>query len=87
MKYWGTIMYTATISQKGQITIPRRVRQRLGVGPNDKITLIFRGDEVILKPLKGTIRDLRGSVHPRKKPEDFKQIRQQVKTSLMRTPK
>ncbi|RMG68051.1 MAG: AbrB/MazE/SpoVT family DNA-binding domain-containing protein [Calditrichaeota bacterium] len=59
-------MYTSTISSKGQITIPAKIRKQLGLNPNDKVALIFRGNEIILKPIKGTIKDLRGSIAPRK---------------------
>ncbi len=79
-------MYTATISPKGQITLPAGIRKRLGVQPNDRIALILRGDEIILKPLKGTIRDLRGALQPRSKPEDFDIIRRQMKDSLAKNP-
>lgn len=75
-------MYTATISPKGQITLPAGIRKRLGVQPNDRIALLLRGEEIILKPLKGTIRDLRGAVKPQSRPEDFETIRRRVKDSL-----
>jgi len=77
-------MYTAIISAKGQITIPARVRKQLGVGPDDKVALIFRGNEVILKPLKGTIKNLRGSIPPHQQPEDFEEVREKVKAAVIR---
>lgn len=33
-------MTTATITSKGQITIPKPVRQRLGVNPGDRVEFI-----------------------------------------------
>ena len=75
-------MYSATISPKGQITLPAAIRKRLGVQPNDRIALILRGEEILLKPLKGTIRELRGAVEPRTRPEDFERIRRRMKDSL-----
>lgn len=75
-------MYTVNISAKGQITLPAAIRKRLGVKANDKIALIFRGDEIILKPLKGTIKDLRGALKPQTKPEAFERIRKQVKDAI-----
>ena len=75
-------MYTSTISAKGQITIPVKIRKQLGLNPNDKVALIFRGNEIILKPIKGTIKDLRGSIQPRKLPEDFEKVRKQVKRAI-----
>lgn len=75
-------MYTATLSERGQITIPAKIRKRLGVGANDKIAIIFRENEIILKPLKGTIKDLRGAIQPRKQPEDFEIIRSLTKSAV-----
>jgi len=75
-------MYTVTLSERGQITIPAKIRKRLGVGPNDKIAIIFRENEVILKPLKGTIKNLRGVIQPRKQPEDFEIIRSLTRSTV-----
>jgi len=75
-------MYTATVSPKGQITLPARLRKLLGIDPNDKVALVFRENEIILKPLKGNIKDLRGSVKPKRRPEDFATIRRKVKKEI-----
>jgi hypothetical protein len=42
----------------------------------------MRGEEVVLKVVKGTILDLRGSVQPSAYPEDFEKIRQSVKQTV-----
>ncbi|RMD49326.1 MAG: AbrB/MazE/SpoVT family DNA-binding domain-containing protein [Ignavibacteria bacterium] len=73
------IMYTVNISPKGQITLPAKIRKRLGLKSHDKVALIFRGDELILKPLRGTIRDFRGALKPRQKPENFQAVTEEVK--------
>ena len=39
----------------------------------------MRGEEVVLKVVKGTILDLRGSVQPSEHPEDFEKIRRAVR--------
>ncbi len=75
-------MQTAILSSKGQITLPARIRKRLGLRPNDRIALIVRGEEIVLKPLKGTIRDLRGVLEPKSTPENFDHIRRQVKGDM-----
>lgn len=51
----------ATVTTKGQITIPMKIRKQYGIHPNDKIDFIAEGDRIILLPVK-TLRDLRGSV-------------------------
>jgi len=75
-------VYTVGISPKGQITLPAKIRKRLGLKAHDKVALIFRGDELILKPLQGTIRDFRGTVETYQHPEDFQAISEQVKNAV-----
>lgn len=40
--------YSATISSKGQITLPAEIRRGLKLYPGNKITLVKRGDRVEL---------------------------------------
>jgi len=54
----------------------------LGLKPNDRIFYIIEGKKVILKPLKGTIFDLRGSVKVKERPVDFKKLRETVKKEV-----
>lgn len=56
-------MPTATVTSKGQITIPVEVRKALGVKPGAKIHF-FEGEkgEYIFRPQRGSIWDLRGCV-------------------------
>ena len=42
----------STISSKGQITLPREVRERLGVGEGDKVEFTFNGTQTVVKPLR-----------------------------------
>lgn len=45
-------MLESTITTKGQTTLPKGVRDRLGVGPGDKVRYLMVGDEVrILRPI------------------------------------
>ena len=57
-------MLESTITRKGQVTIPKAIRDRLGVKEGEKVLFVMRGEEVVLKVIKGTILDLRGSVQP-----------------------
>ena len=42
----------ATIGTKGQIVIPRDVREALGIGPGDKIVIMTRGEHAaVLMPM------------------------------------
>ena len=75
-------MLESTITRKGQVTIPKAIRDRLGVKEGEKVLFMMRGEEVVLKVVKGTILDLRGSVRPSAHPEDFEKIRQSVKQAI-----
>lgn len=75
-------MLESTITRKGQVTIPKAIRDRLGVKEGEKVLFVMRGEEVVLKVVKGTILDLRGSVRPSAHPEDFEKIRQSVKQAI-----
>lgn len=52
-------MDTATLSTKYQLVIPRRVRERLGLVPGTKLTVLDKGGVVYLVPEK-PIRSHRG---------------------------
>ncbi|HEX23162.1 MAG TPA: AbrB/MazE/SpoVT family DNA-binding domain-containing protein [Chromatiales bacterium] len=63
-------MSTATITSKGQITIPKPVRQRLGVNPGDRVEFIELENGVFqlvaasrdIKSLKGIVPKLANPV-------------------------
>ncbi len=75
-------MSASTVTRKGQITIPKTIRDRLGVREGEKVLFVMRGDEVVLKVLRGTILDLKGSVKASAHPEDFENIRRAVKQAV-----
>ena len=77
-------MMESTITRKGQVTIPKEIRDQLGMKEGEKVVFVLRGGEVLLKILKGTILDLKGSVRPSARPEDFNRIRQTVKKAVAR---
>ena len=54
-------MPSATLTSKGQTTIPKEVRDHLGLRAGDRIDFIVRKDgTVILQPATRDIRDLYG---------------------------
>ena len=64
-------MIRSSITRKGQVTIPKTIRDRLGVQEEEKVLFIVRGDDVVLKVVRGTILGLKGSVTTIRRPEDF----------------
>ncbi|MBO3800534.1 MAG: AbrB/MazE/SpoVT family DNA-binding domain-containing protein [Candidatus Brockarchaeota archaeon] len=43
----------AKISRKGQIVIPKSIREKLGLSTGEKILVISRNGEIVLKRIKG----------------------------------
>ena len=67
--------FVATITSKGQVTIPLAIRKRLGLAARD--TVIFRlrqGNRVELEPLPMRLEEAYGSVAPLHRPEDFAEL-------------
>lgn len=71
-------MSYSTLTRKGQVTIPKSLRDQLGLNLGDRISFQLRGEEIVLKPVHRTILDLQGSVKPKNRPEDFGDVRRQV---------
>jgi len=61
------MVYQTTLTKKGQIVIPKKVREMLGLKPAQKLTIEVSPDkkEVRLKPEPDII-DLAGSIKPKK---------------------
>jgi antitoxin PrlF len=54
-------MAIATLTSKGQITLPIEVREHLHLGKGDRLEFVIRDDgEVQVKPVAGSYRDLLG---------------------------
>jgi AbrB family looped-hinge helix DNA binding protein len=56
-------MATATITSKGQVTIPKDVRERLRLRQGDRVEFVVEDDgSVRLRPIKVDLRDLFGMI-------------------------
>lgn len=71
-------MTTARVGRRGQITLPRDIRERLHLEEGQRVAFVLKGDDVTLQPLVGTLRSLRGFVQV-DGPQDFEQVRAAVK--------
>lgn len=77
-------MLYSTLTIKGQTTIPKEVRQFLGLSPEDKILyyLDLEKNQVSLIPTRGTVLDLRGCLSHKGGPIDFKELRERTKRGV-----
>jgi AbrB family looped-hinge helix DNA binding protein len=61
-------MPSATLTSKGQITIPKEVRDHLGLEPGDRLSFnIGREGDVTVEPETVDIRSLRGMLKSRRR--------------------
>lgn len=59
-------MAAATITSKGQLTVPKEIRTALGVGPGDRLAFRIHEDGVVtVEPEKLDLRTLRGTIRPK----------------------
>jgi AbrB family looped-hinge helix DNA binding protein len=72
-------MNTSRVTSRGRVTIPKEIRERLGLKPGDRVAFVQRAGEVVLQSRIPTLQDLRGSIKPRQVPEDFGAVRERVK--------
>lgn len=54
-------MATITVGRKGQIVIPRKVRENMGIEAGTKLDVMAKDKEIILKPKRGIL-DEKGSL-------------------------
>ena len=76
-------MALATMTSKGQVTIPKEIREKLHIKPKDRITFSVEGDHAILHAIHGDIRDLKGLFKfSAKGPLDFKGLRRKFEAAM-----
>jgi AbrB family looped-hinge helix DNA binding protein len=69
----------ATITSKGQITLPKRIRQRLGVKPGDRVSFRERPDgSVVVEADTVDLLSLKGILKPRRQRLTLKQMDEAV---------
>ncbi len=68
----------AKVTIKGQVTIPKKIREKLNIRPSDFVLFVRKGNEVVIKPAR-TLLDLRGVIKTDKKIEDWEKLRDNAK--------
>jgi antitoxin PrlF len=71
----------SVVTRKGQITLPAEIRRSLGIKEGDKVALSLDDEDetrVILRSVRSVAELTFGAVRPRRRPEDFQELRQRL---------
>jgi len=44
--------YSAVISTKGQVTVPKKIRTRLGLRVGDRVEFVIQGNDTLIRPAR-----------------------------------
>jgi AbrB family looped-hinge helix DNA binding protein len=82
-------MPVATLTSKGQTTIPKEIRDLLGLAPGDKLDFVVESDgRVVLRPATLDVRELRGMLRKKgRKPVSLEQMDRAIAEGAMRARK
>ena len=74
---------TSRLTVKGQVTVPKNIRQKLKVGPGDLVSFVQEDDKVFIKPVK-TLLDYQGAVKNSNKIKDWEDVRKKAREHVSR---
>jgi antitoxin PrlF len=78
-------MPSATITSKGQITLPKEIRERLHVGPGDRVAFRERPDgSVVVEPETIDLLSLRGILKPKKRGISVEEMNEAIRRAASR---
>lgn len=71
------MLWIAKVSSKGQVTIPKPVREHLELKPGSQVAFVVRDERVELEPMQGSILSLRGII-PVDGSQDWEEVRRKT---------
>ena len=75
----------ATLTSKGQLTLPAAIRHKLKLLPGDKLDCVaLANGRIEMIPARGSIRDLCGSLPRRKRPVSVENMERAIHGSAVR---
>jgi AbrB family looped-hinge helix DNA binding protein len=74
-------MATATLTSKGQLVIPKPIRDRLHLHPGDTLDfLVQESGDVLMRPAVEDVRSLKGALHkPGRRPVSLDTMRRAIR--------
>jgi len=71
-------MASATVTSKGQVTIPAEVRARLGLRPGSRLTFVPTDGGYEIHSQTASIKDLKGAVAPPLQPVSIEEMNEAI---------
>ncbi len=73
-------MSVSTLTSKGQTTIPKEIRHRLGLKPGDKLRFVIDANgRVVILPLTVPLRSLRGILPAPDRPVSIEEMNEAIR--------
>lgn len=76
------MIWTATVSSKGQLTIPKSVREQLGIEPGTRVLVTLCDGKVELEPVSGDIQQWQGALKQAGQDAPLEQVREHVRAAI-----
>lgn len=78
------IVNKSKLTSKSQVTIPKKVREFLGINPGDQVAFKIEGDTVRVVPVVSTLDKNFGALKPVRRPEEFGEVRKDAQAEVAR---
>ncbi len=72
-------MEKAKITYKGQVTIPKKIRESLSIKEGESVIFQVEGDHAIMKPIKKSLQDFYGILPATKSYEAMETVRKEIR--------
>jgi antitoxin PrlF len=72
-------MERARITYKGQVTIPKKVREALSIKEGESVMFQIEGDHAVLKPIKNSLQNFYGIFPATRSYENMEAVRKKVR--------
>ena len=76
------MIWTAKVTSKGQITLPKGLRERLGLKPGDRVTFVEQEGKITIEPSSGDVLRWYGALRTGGPPADLKEVREAVRQAI-----
>jgi antitoxin PrlF len=75
-------MKTSQLTVKGQVTVPKELRERFNLGPGSRVAFEEEADGIKVRPVRKTIMDWAGSLRSPEPTLSQAEIRRRVKQEV-----